>query len=103
MRHVAFGSYPCHFKRCPHPEDLPAILGPDVGGLGKRALMDDRWVVPLRPDFEEFDTLPGQAIAEVEFLADVGRRAPLGQELVQGVLDPFFLKVVEGHFSVSRR
>ena len=59
--------------------------------------MDDRWVVPLGPDFQEFDTLPGQAIADVEILADVGRRTSLGQELVQGVLDPLFLKVVEGH------
>ena len=28
--------------------------------------MNDRWVVPLGPNFEEFDTLSGQAIAEVE-------------------------------------
>ena len=58
--------------------------------------MDDRGVVPLRADFEEFDTLPGQAIAEVEVLADMGRRAPLGQELVQGVLIRFFSRSLKG-------
>lgn len=31
---------------------------------------------------------------------DMGRRTSLGQELVQGILDPLFLKVVEGHFSI---
>jgi hypothetical protein len=86
-----------------HPEHFPAILGPDVSGLGKRPLMDDRWVVPLGPYFKEFNTLPGQAIADIEIFADMGRRASLGQELVQGVLDPLFLKVVEGHFSISRQ
>jgi len=46
--------------------------------------MDNRWVVPLRPDFKEFNTLPGQAIAEVELFADVGLRASLGQKLEVG-------------------
>jgi hypothetical protein len=44
--------------------------------------------------FQEFNTLLEQAIADIEILADMGRRASLGQELVQGVLDPLFLKVV---------
>ena len=80
-----------------HPGNLPAILNLDVSGLGERAPMDDRRIVPLRANFEKFDTLAGQTVAEVEFLADVGWRPPLGQEFVQGVLDPLFLKVVEGH------
>jgi len=62
--------------------------------------MDDRGIIPLRADFEKFDTLSGEGVADVEFLADVKWGTPLGQELVQGVLDPFFLKVVEGHFSI---
>jgi len=45
--------------------------------------------------------LPRETIANIEILADMGRRTSLGQELAQGVLDPLFLKVVEGHFSVS--
>ncbi len=45
--------------------------------------------------------LPGEPIADVEILADVGWRSSFGQELVQSILDPLFLKVVEGHVSVS--
>ena len=59
--------------------------------------MDDRGIIPLRADFEKLDTLSGEVVADVEFLAGVRWGTPLGQELVQGVLDPFFLKVVEGH------
>jgi hypothetical protein len=80
-----------------HPEYLPAILGPDVSGLGEGAPMDDRGIVPLRADFEKLDTLADHCVAEVEFFADMERRTSLGQELVQGILDPLFLKVVEGH------
>jgi len=40
-----------------HPEDLPAILSLDVSGLGERAPMDDRRIVPLRTDFEKLDIL----------------------------------------------
>jgi hypothetical protein len=59
--------------------------------------MDDLGMVPLWADFKEFDTLASELVPKVHFFADMRRRSALAQELVQGVLDPLFLKVVEGH------
>jgi hypothetical protein len=72
-------------------------LGSDEGRFGERVFHFLRWILPLWPNFEEFHAVSRDSIAEIEFLANMRRRATAVHEFRHGELDTLPLDVVERH------
>lgn len=58
--------------------------------------MDDRGIIPLRADFEKLDTLSGEGVADVEFLADVRGGRRLARNLSRAFSIRFFSRSLKG-------
>lgn len=95
--HFRRGRVAVPFEIGAHPIDFPEVLRFDIGGFGNRRFHFLAWVVPNGADFEQFDALALQAKTEVEFVANMRRRAVCLDEPVKRFFDAFAFEFVEGH------
>lgn len=80
-----------------HPEDPPSIPRSYKAGLCNRRLHLLRLVLPVRPDFEDLDTLTADAVADVQLVANVLGWAAVFEELRERLLAPLKFKLRESH------